>query len=245
MASCEHENTAWRHFPETNLSLCVRCYVFVTRAHDDALRDQADRLRQAEAEVRRLNELIDDAGKPWIRLDPGIPWEGAIDAAMAAACAEIEKLRANAEADNSHAMSTAADNERLGRENEKLRAEISEYHEDLVERGEMMDSLVGRRDARLRQAEAEIEILKTAADDAWQASKEMHEAEMDALRADVVFVLRRGAWIQWVPTTSTLRIVSARPTSTEPSIIFPLGDVIEGGTDASLLSAVRRARENQ
>lgn len=45
---------------------------------------ECNRLR---AEVRRLNELIDDAGKPWIRLDPGIPWEGAIDAAMAAACA--------------------------------------------------------------------------------------------------------------------------------------------------------------
>lgn len=50
-------------------------------------------LAARDAEVERLRKLIDDAGKPWILLDPGVPWEGAIDAAMAAACGEIERLR--------------------------------------------------------------------------------------------------------------------------------------------------------
>lgn len=50
-------------------------------------------LAARDAEIERLRELIDDAGKPWILLDPGVPWEGAIDAAMAAACGEIERLR--------------------------------------------------------------------------------------------------------------------------------------------------------
>lgn len=44
-------------------------------------------------EIVRLHNLIDEAGKPWLALDPGVPWEGAIDAAMAAACREITRLR--------------------------------------------------------------------------------------------------------------------------------------------------------
>lgn len=31
----------------------MRCYVFVTRAHDDALRDQAARIAELEAELAR------------------------------------------------------------------------------------------------------------------------------------------------------------------------------------------------
>jgi len=47
------------------------------------------------AEIERLRELIKVTGDHWLELQHKHPiqWEGAIDAAMAAACAEIEKLR--------------------------------------------------------------------------------------------------------------------------------------------------------
>lgn len=50
----------------------------------------------AVAEIKRLHALIKAAGKPWLELDvtPPIPWEGGIDGAMRAACAEITRLRA-------------------------------------------------------------------------------------------------------------------------------------------------------
>jgi len=47
------------------------------------------------AEIERLRELIKVTGDHWLALQHKHPiqWEGAIDGAMAAACAEIEKLR--------------------------------------------------------------------------------------------------------------------------------------------------------
>ena len=56
-------------------------------------RVQADRADANYKEIERLRALIDNAGRPWIALEPGIPWEGAIDSAMEAACEEIERLR--------------------------------------------------------------------------------------------------------------------------------------------------------
>lgn len=55
-------------------------------AIEDTEADRAD-------EILRLRALIDATAVPWLALDPGIAWEGAIDAAMAAACAEITRLR--------------------------------------------------------------------------------------------------------------------------------------------------------
>ena len=51
------------------------------------------------AEIERLNTLIDEAGKPFLALDPGLQWEGGIDDAMKAACMEIMALRTNGVAD--------------------------------------------------------------------------------------------------------------------------------------------------
>jgi hypothetical protein len=47
------------------------------------------------AEIERLRELIKITGDHWLALQHKHPiqWEGAIDGAMAAACAEIERLR--------------------------------------------------------------------------------------------------------------------------------------------------------
>jgi len=48
------------------------------------------------AENARLNKLIADAAEHWLALQQKhqIPWEGAIDGAMQAACASIEALTA-------------------------------------------------------------------------------------------------------------------------------------------------------
>ena len=64
--------------------------------------DEADTLMDAlvvieaqAAEIERLRELIKVTGDHWLELQHKHPiqWEGAIDGAMAAACAEIERLR--------------------------------------------------------------------------------------------------------------------------------------------------------
>lgn len=54
------------------------------------------RLTDAEreaAEVARLRDVIKRAASYWIHLDPGVAWEGDIADAMAAAVAEIARLR--------------------------------------------------------------------------------------------------------------------------------------------------------
>jgi hypothetical protein len=50
-------------------------------------------------EIERLNALIADTAEHWMALQfkHPIQWEGAIDSAMAAACAEIEALTAEVE----------------------------------------------------------------------------------------------------------------------------------------------------
>ena len=49
-----------------------------------------------ETEIDRLNALIDATAQHWLNLQQKhpIPWEGAIDAAMAAACDTIEQQAA-------------------------------------------------------------------------------------------------------------------------------------------------------
>lgn len=56
---------------------------------------QGEKIERLEAEIERLRELIKVTGDHWLALQHKHPiqWEGAIDGAMAAACAEIERLR--------------------------------------------------------------------------------------------------------------------------------------------------------
>jgi len=56
----------------------------------------ADRIEALRAEVERLNRLINSTGDHWLALVAVHPvqWEGAIDAAMEAACNEIKRLAA-------------------------------------------------------------------------------------------------------------------------------------------------------
>ena len=56
----------------------------------------ADRIEAIEAEVERLNSLINATANHWLDLqhDHPIAWEGAVDAAMEAACDEIRRLSA-------------------------------------------------------------------------------------------------------------------------------------------------------
>lgn len=59
-------------------------------------KEQADRIEALTAENERLRKLISDTGDHWLALAAvhPIPWEGAIDAAMEAACNEIKRLTA-------------------------------------------------------------------------------------------------------------------------------------------------------
>lgn len=68
------------------------------------LRDEIERLRREHekawadaqmkaAEIERLRDVIDRAAKAWLSLHPGVAFEGDVGDAMAAAVAEIERLR--------------------------------------------------------------------------------------------------------------------------------------------------------
>lgn len=66
-------------------------------AHPASITQQqaANRIEAQAAEIERLGSVIDATALHWLALQDKhqVPWEGAIDGAMAAACAEIEKLR--------------------------------------------------------------------------------------------------------------------------------------------------------
>lgn len=50
-------------------------------------------LEDCQTEIARMREVISRAASHWIHLDPGVAWEGDIADAMAAAVAEIRRLR--------------------------------------------------------------------------------------------------------------------------------------------------------
>ena len=53
-----------------------------------------EELAKRDAENSRLHSVISKAASVWMNANLGIPWEGAIDAAMEAAIKEIRRLRA-------------------------------------------------------------------------------------------------------------------------------------------------------
>ena len=57
--------------------------------------DCIEQIEAQAAEIERLGSVIDATALHWLALQDKYPiqWEGAIDGAMSAACAEIEKLR--------------------------------------------------------------------------------------------------------------------------------------------------------
>lgn len=65
-----------------------------TREHDAAEAWWKEQLAVKDAEIARLLGMIDAAAKHWLELTNThrIPWEGAIDSAMEAACKEIARL---------------------------------------------------------------------------------------------------------------------------------------------------------
>jgi hypothetical protein len=68
------------------------------------------------AEVARLRDVISRAASYWIHLNPGVAWEGDIADAMAAAVAEIARLRL-----------TDAEREAIGRASDTLRYLQADY----------------------------------------------------------------------------------------------------------------------
>ena len=65
------------------------------KAWFEGLKAELDRLADENAKLR---QVIDAAAQSWLALNPGIVWEGGLDAAMRAAVAEIERLRARKDA---------------------------------------------------------------------------------------------------------------------------------------------------
>ena len=63
-------------------------------AENERLRETEKLYDRLVPELAQRQNVIDAAAKHWLALEPGIAWEGGLDAAMAAACAEIEALRA-------------------------------------------------------------------------------------------------------------------------------------------------------
>lgn len=55
--------------------------------------DPLDELDEQGAEITRLRSVIDRAAAHWVHLHPGVAWEGDLADAMAAAVAEIARLR--------------------------------------------------------------------------------------------------------------------------------------------------------
>ena len=62
-------------------------------AENERLRETEKLYDRLVPELAQRQNVIDAAAKHWLALEPGIAWEGGLDAAMAAACAEIEALR--------------------------------------------------------------------------------------------------------------------------------------------------------
>ena len=61
--------------------------------HYECLTKCEETVIQRDAEIARLRDVISRAASHWIHLNPGVAWEGDIADAMAAAVAEIARLR--------------------------------------------------------------------------------------------------------------------------------------------------------
>ena len=69
-------------------------YIPDWRTYDaNQIRVICNKIDKYEAEIVRLQKLIDDTATYWLLADLRIPWEGAIDQAMRAAVNEIIRLR--------------------------------------------------------------------------------------------------------------------------------------------------------
>ena len=89
MNECERPEDAARRFARQIIEL--KAELAEARASLESLHEECD--RQLAVEIDRLQALIALTAEAWLSLDPGVPWEGAIDAAMRAAVAEIDRLR--------------------------------------------------------------------------------------------------------------------------------------------------------
>lgn len=109
----------------------AQCWALVKHAGLTITPNIAERTRRGEFD--HLTKLIDDTAAIWLKEDLGIAWEGGIDAAMEAACAEIKKLRKEA-AENLEMTQAALRSSRTHREQrdealekvDALRTELSQ-----------------------------------------------------------------------------------------------------------------------
>ena len=115
--------------------------------------EAADRIEAQAAEIERLRSLIETTANHWLALQDKHPvqWEGAIDGAMAAACAEIVKLE--------KAMKVQASAVRTLQANEET--EINILRQQKREWHQAVSSLDSEREANAILT-AEIEKLREA-----------------------------------------------------------------------------------
>jgi len=106
---------------EKSGGVAVHTIVFQRQMEIESLQQ---RLAAAEAESRRLLSLIDDTAKAWLAGCEGIPWVGAIDAAMVAAVAEIRQLRTKLAAAEARSLDPTVAQQKLLDELAAARAEI-------------------------------------------------------------------------------------------------------------------------
>lgn len=83
----------------------------VFRDAGEELVKATDAIAARDAEIARLNKLIEDTAQHWLDLCPKHPiaWEGAIDGAMEAGCKEILRLKALLEEVGRHINDLADD----------------------------------------------------------------------------------------------------------------------------------------
>jgi|EPASupsiteSAE347_1022098.scaffolds.fasta_scaffold02284_7 hypothetical protein len=90
-------------------------------------------LESALDEIDHLQSLIERTSAAWLKLEPGVAWEGGIDAAMAAAVSEIERLQQIEQIEYPNALDVLAKEQREALEWTALLLEDCN-HPDWVER---------------------------------------------------------------------------------------------------------------
>lgn len=118
------------------------------------------------AEVEANRALIERTAKNFLALEPGLSWEGGIDAAMKAAVAEVERLRSQ-----SVEQVFRRKNEEIATKDTRI-AELEALNElnhknmrswlNTISDKEFLDKLqseIGHKDARIKELEAENQQL--------------------------------------------------------------------------------------
>ncbi len=197
----------YRKLPEGTRCRCIRlwqdgvggfycCRSSATLAFADSLSQHCPNCEAQAAEIERLGSVIDATAHHWLALQDKHPiqWEGAIDGAMAAACAEIEKLE--------KAMKVQASAVRTLQANEET--EINILRQQKREWHQAVSSLDSEREANAILT-AEIERLREALHTPLAFIEALHENDPDDQIADNGMTVLDGLKQQAPSVIKTIR----------------------------------------